>query len=224
MAKEKKKKKSKMAICGIYSIINKINGKMYIGQSIDIKKRWSKHKMPSTWKDLPTIALYRAFVKYGIDNFEFKIEEIVDEYDLNEYDKKEIVFLYAETLNSLEVSYIKKYDTYSKGYNMTRGNVPLNKYIPPAYYTKEYRPNLMECRVNDKYALYDEKEGVVFIDTYDLSDETWDEKSLEEILCEVNNYLYYLEMSVEGDIDPFSQIPDVERYEKWALANDPYYK
>ena len=29
--------------CGIYKIENKINGKVYIGQSIEIERRWQKH-------------------------------------------------------------------------------------------------------------------------------------------------------------------------------------
>ena len=33
-----------MPICGIYKIGNKVNGKCYIGQSIDIKRRWRQHK------------------------------------------------------------------------------------------------------------------------------------------------------------------------------------
>ena len=28
----------------IYKITNNINGKVYIGQSVDIEKRWSTHK------------------------------------------------------------------------------------------------------------------------------------------------------------------------------------
>ena len=30
-------------ICGIYMIRNKVNGKMYIGKSIDINRRWADH-------------------------------------------------------------------------------------------------------------------------------------------------------------------------------------
>lgn len=62
---------------GIYQIINLLNGKSYIGQSNQIEKRWINHKIASTNKkdkgyEYP---LYRAFRKYGIDNFEFIILE-----------------------------------------------------------------------------------------------------------------------------------------------------
>ena len=32
-----------MSICGIYKITNQINGKCYIGQSVNIKRRWQEH-------------------------------------------------------------------------------------------------------------------------------------------------------------------------------------
>ncbi len=31
-------------VCGIYCIENKVNGKKYVGQSIDIYKRWKQHR------------------------------------------------------------------------------------------------------------------------------------------------------------------------------------
>ena len=32
-------------ITGIYKITNRINGKVYIGQSIDIRRRWRQHRV-----------------------------------------------------------------------------------------------------------------------------------------------------------------------------------
>ena len=37
--------------CGIYKITNKINGKCYIGQSVDIKRRWREHINHAKRKD-----------------------------------------------------------------------------------------------------------------------------------------------------------------------------
>ena len=34
--------------CGIYCIENKINHKKYVGQSIDIKSRWTQHRHTSS--------------------------------------------------------------------------------------------------------------------------------------------------------------------------------
>ena len=64
---------------GIYKIENLINGKKYIGQSIDIETRWAEHKRINE-RSLETIKqkypLYLAFKKYGLENFSFEVLEI----------------------------------------------------------------------------------------------------------------------------------------------------
>ena len=55
-------------ICGIYKIENLINHKVYIGQSIDIKRRFRNHINYET-----NSYLKRSFEKYGIENFSFEI-------------------------------------------------------------------------------------------------------------------------------------------------------
>jgi group I intron endonuclease len=64
---------------GIYKITNKINGKCYIGQSVDIAKRWREHTGWSFNKKRPEYEypLYRAIRKYGIESFLFEIIEEV---------------------------------------------------------------------------------------------------------------------------------------------------
>lgn len=96
-------------ICGIYTITNKINNKIYIGQSNHCKRRFSEHKSPSSLKKAG--AIYLAFKKYGIENFEFKI----------------IHECLIEELNDKEIFYIKELNTLSpNGYNLNSGgNVPI---------------------------------------------------------------------------------------------------
>lgn len=94
---------------GIYKITNKINGKCYIGQSIDIHDRWIKHRSrPFQVNDNAyDTYLYRAIRKYGLDNFTF---EVLEECSYEE-------------LNEREIYYIDFYNShYTKnGYNMTFG-------------------------------------------------------------------------------------------------------
>ena len=93
-------------MCGIYKITNLVNGKSYIGQSIDIHRRWYEHKRDSKLSSVQaTYPLYRAFQKYGIENFSFEI--------LEETTKEE--------LNKKERYYIQLYDSYNNGYNQTLG-------------------------------------------------------------------------------------------------------
>ena len=85
---------------GIYKITNKINGKSYIGQSINIKKRWENHKCMNGNKEYP---IYRAFRKYGVENFKF---EVLEECEVEELAERELY-------------YILYYESYGKGYNQT---------------------------------------------------------------------------------------------------------
>lgn len=90
--------------CGIYKITNLINQKAYIGQSINILVRWRRHKTEMNNLD-NSYPLYRAMRKYGLNNFSFTI--------LEECPKEE--------LNERERYWIKTYDTYYNGYNLTSG-------------------------------------------------------------------------------------------------------
>jgi|LFRM01.2.fsa_nt_gb group I intron endonuclease len=85
---------------GIYMLRNKINGKCYIGQSVNIYARWIDHKTPSK-RNRGTV-LGRALSKYGWENFELIILEECPE----------------EKLDEREMYYIAKY---RPAYNMNEG-------------------------------------------------------------------------------------------------------
>lgn len=90
----------------IYCITNLINGKQYIGKTTySVTKRFQEHCRDSKKERCNKRPLYDAMNKYGIENF------IVEE--LCECDNEE--------LSSYEIQYIEKYNTYSKGYNATKG-------------------------------------------------------------------------------------------------------
>lgn len=69
--------KSNQVISGIYKIENLINHKVYIGQSINIFRRWKDHMR--NLKNNKQTHLYLAMKKYGIENFSFEI--IKETYD-----------------------------------------------------------------------------------------------------------------------------------------------
>lgn len=73
---------------GIYMIKNKINGKKYIGQSVNIERRWYDHKYKAFYKDEISFdsPIHQAFRKYGVENFDFTI---LSECLVNELDQKE---------------------------------------------------------------------------------------------------------------------------------------
>lgn len=62
--------------CGIYKIVNKINNKIYIGSSFDIKTRWMNHRYLLNSNQHHSVHLQHAWNKYGSNNFEFIVLEL----------------------------------------------------------------------------------------------------------------------------------------------------
>lgn len=91
---------------GIYKITNQLNGKCYIGQSIDIKMRWIQHLYCGK-NNIQKGKLYPAMFNDGIDNFQF---EVLEECNLSQ-----------EELNNKERYWINYYNSFNNGYNSTPG-------------------------------------------------------------------------------------------------------
>lgn len=90
----------------IYKITNKLNGKAYIGKTLNsVEARWQEHIMESNKERSFERPLYRAIRKYGVKNFILETLEEVSE----------------DIVNEKEIFWINYYDTYQKGYNATRG-------------------------------------------------------------------------------------------------------
>lgn len=66
------KKNKIISLPGIYYFKNKINNKYYIGQAINIRKRFYSHIAQINKKN-DKYPIYKAILKYGIDNFEYGI-------------------------------------------------------------------------------------------------------------------------------------------------------
>lgn len=60
---------------GIYQICNRINGKIYIGSAVNIKKRWHLHLHRLRNNIHHNSHLQNAWNKYGEENFEFEVIE-----------------------------------------------------------------------------------------------------------------------------------------------------
>lgn len=94
----------------IYIITNKINDKVYIGQTRqeNPEKRWKQH-INDFKRATKNTKLVQSVKRIGIDNFSF---EVIDERRYEE------VF----QLDLVEWEYIKQYDSYNNGYNSDEGN------------------------------------------------------------------------------------------------------
>lgn len=93
----------------IYKYENKINHKVYIGQTTDLVNRKSSHRYKAAFVKSK---FYNAVRKYGWENFDFDILAQVEE------DTTEKV---TEVLDSLEEKFITDYDSFNNGYNSTAG-------------------------------------------------------------------------------------------------------
>lgn len=63
---------------GIYKITNKINGMVYIGQSVRIERRFTEHNIPSNNSTL----IDKAINEYGKENFTYEVIEECEIKDL----------------------------------------------------------------------------------------------------------------------------------------------
>lgn len=93
-------------ICGIYKITSP-SGKVYIGQSIDIKKRLRAYRYPE--QVIKQRKLYNSLNKYGYEKHKF---EIVMQCDI-------------EKLDEMEIFYIDAYNTFNTkhGLNCNHGGL-----------------------------------------------------------------------------------------------------
>lgn len=73
--------------CGIYMIQNKVNGKIYIGQSNNIERRYNEHRYSLNNNKDYNKHLQSAWNKYGQNNFEFTILLECEENQLNTYEE-----------------------------------------------------------------------------------------------------------------------------------------
>lgn len=94
-------------VTGIYKITNQENDKCYIGQSVDVAKRWKDHAKCGLGIDTPVgNKLYQDMKNFGIWNFSW---ELLEECS-------------REQLNDKERYYINLYQSKDYGYNTTKGN------------------------------------------------------------------------------------------------------
>ena len=96
----------------IYKITNKLNNKVYIGQTIQKPiERFYQHCAKKCDKYILNMVIHKAIFKYGKDNFTFEVIEEVPRQQLNER----------------EEYWIKYYNSYTDGYNSTKGGQKGNK-------------------------------------------------------------------------------------------------
>lgn len=129
----------------IYKYENKLNHKVYIGQTTDLVNRKAAHRYKSTFEKTK---FYNAVRKYGWDNFDFDVIAQVEEATLDDI---------CEVLDSLEIEFIEKYDSFKNGYNSTAGghcyrgkevSEEFREYCRNRTYSEETRRKMSEAAHN----------------------------------------------------------------------------
>ena len=98
----------------VYKWENKINGRVYIGQTLNkygYKERWKQHIYQAE-HNVHNNKFHNAIRKYGVDNFNKEVLKCIEVNDKAELKK---------ALDILEMKYIEKYDSLNNGYNSTLG-------------------------------------------------------------------------------------------------------
>ena len=211
---------------GIYKITNMINNKCYIGLSTDIYNRWRYHKNHSKYrKKSINKPLYKAFKKYGIDNFKFEILEECEE----------------SKLSSLEIYYIEKFKSNDRkyGYNLTKGgdSGPTLKGSdnPNSVCSEESIVFLRNCYNNKVYKLdaYKQFQLIYGELNFNTFNSIWAGKSYKYILPEVytkENKKYHRTLSLKnrpinfGPLDTKKYVMDIRIDKKSGMSWSDAYK
>ena len=127
-------------IGSIYALVNKINGKIYIGKTIQAyTTRWREHYCNAVTKNLPNY-LYRAIRKYSWENFDKVVIFQTDVLDKNSADA---------ILIEKERFYINLFRTDSSefGYNLTKGGDG----VVGIKFTEETRKQMSKSHLGEKH-------------------------------------------------------------------------
>ncbi len=134
------------------------SGRCYIGQTIDEKRRKTEHKR--SLRLGVDNSFYRAVRKYGYENFTYEVL-----FRLNSKDSTRTKI----TLNAMEKFYVKFYNSFKDGYNMTMGGDGFIgfKYNPEVHDSKRKSITLIKDGV--EYSFNSQREATEFIGVSEIS-------------------------------------------------------
>lgn len=93
-----------MAVCGIYEIKHKVDGRRYIGSSINIEARFSQHRRELKRNVHPNQKLQHAWNKYGANAFSFSVLEIADASQLKDAEQQYLDEIFSSGCEVFNIS------------------------------------------------------------------------------------------------------------------------
>ena len=163
-------------ISGIYTITNLKNGKIYIGQSIDVFDRFKRHIYKLNRQCHENEYLQFSWDKYGEQNFEFKLIKACKPKYFDRFEK-----LYIRTLNL---------NDRSVGYNISGGGQG------SIIISDETRKKLSECGKRGFKGRHHTEENKEYIGK--LSRERWQNPTYREHMIKIRTTPEKLEMYAEN--------------------------
>lgn len=191
----------------LYQITNLINGKVYIGQTNNITKRWSNHKCCNS----PDMVIAQAIKKYGVDNFKFEV--LYRNVPIDEIDELEI-----KTID-------EKNSRVPNGYNVSAGGSihhDIHKYgneNSNAHLTQEEAQYILDHRDIPMYLLYDEVSDKL---TYEQFRKLYHHQTYTNLQTNTPEYPHNIEFSCQFTSGPLEYDDVVQLRQRYA--NGEYWK
>ena len=137
-------------ICGIYMIQNKVNNKIYIGQAVDIEKRWGEHRRGLRGGYHHNKHLQNSWKREGEENFEFTILLECGEADLNMYEE---YYIFELMTYDPRVGYNKDYGGKS-GRPTEEAKRKLSESAKGKHHSEETKRKMSEARKGERNSMH----------------------------------------------------------------------
>ena len=180
---------------GIYKIENLNNGKIYIGQSNDIERRFYEHKTKGKTSRIP---LDVEIQKEGVSSFSYTVVEECS----------------TEELNQKETYWINFYQSNIKGYNKNEGGFSnlIGGQNPKAKLTEEDVIKIRQAYAEHKKQkdVYEEYKDII---SFSYFQNLWQGRSWSHIMPEVfteENKQYYIYQNSNGGNGASAKFTDEE--------------
>ena len=125
---------------GIYKIINKVNGKYYVGSSVDGWKRWKQHQKRLNEGKHDNDHLQNAWYKYGKESFYFVMVEKTERNFLSQIEDKYLLIAKEEPDKSYNLNFRARGNGLSEQSKMKLSNSLMGRKLKSK--TKEKLSNL----------------------------------------------------------------------------------
>ena len=143
---------------GIYKIKNRINRKVYIGESLDIMKRWEQHIFELISNTHHNYKLQEDWNKYRQDNFSFEVIVTLDD-KIKKLVDRHITLIY-------ENIYINKFNSIEEGYNIEDSFTKVMNGDKRVLMVQSHLLKYYQTKVENNF--YIEDNGIIKTDYYSM--------------------------------------------------------